>query len=135
MHGVPIINPMTDKILFTVDELASDGGYMRFAEGFIPALLDLRLTFGRGMSPTSCCRTPEHNARAKGSSASYHLTVGNASDGTCAIDVSVPDDSYRLILVEKAMRAGWSVGVYRRFVHLDRRGDFGQTPVMFWGKY
>lgn len=135
MQDVPIINPMTDKILFTVDELSSDHGYMRFAEGFIPALRDLRLTFGRGMTVNSCCRTPEHNARVGGSQNSYHLSTGNISDGTCAIDVAVPDDSYRLILVEKAMRAGWSVGVYRRFVHLDRRSDFGQTPVMFWGKY
>lgn len=133
---VPLLHPATGVVLFTSAELAcrSDGVTMRFAKGFLDHLLDLRLNFSRGMSVNSCCRTPAHNAKIGGAPGSYHLTEGNASDGACAIDVAIPDDDYRHRLMAKALAAGWSVGVYRTFVHLDRRADFGAVRVTFWGK-
>lgn len=130
-----IEHPMTGAVLFTHEELASDDETVRLAPGFQNALLDLRLTFGRPMRVNSCCRTPEHNKRVGGASSSFHLTSGNplCLQGTCAIDIVVPDGSYRYLLLNKAIQAGWSVGVYKTFLHLDRRSDFGHPPVAWWG--
>jgi len=132
--SMEIRNPVTDAVLFSHDELAARDGTVKLAEGFADALLMLRLTFGRPMRVNSCCRTPEHNADVGGGKRSFHLTEGNASDGTCAIDIHVPDDSYRSILVHRALSTDWTVGVYPTFVHLDRRKDFGWTPILFHGK-
>jgi len=130
-----IRHPVTDATLFANDELASpDDGTVNLATGFADALLELRLSFGRPMRVNSCCRTPEHNAAVGGSAKSFHLTEGNASDGTCAIDIHVSDDSYRAVLIRIALSQGWAAGVYRTFVHLDRRIDVGWTPILFHGK-
>lgn len=139
MLDVPLRHPGTGAVLFTRAELAcrSDGTTMRFARGFLGHLLNLRMALDRPMAvrpENSCCRTPAHNAKIGGAAASYHLTEGNASDGCCAVDVHSPDDAYRHRLVALALAHGWSVGVYRSFVHLDRRVDFGAPAVVFWGK-
>ncbi len=130
-----ILHPMTDAMLFSAAELGSnDAGTVRLANGFADKLVDLRLTFAKPMNVNSCCRTPAHNAAVGGSKNSYHLTEGNASDGTCAIDISIPDDTYRHRLVRMATNLGWSVGIYRTFLHLDRRKDYGGGEIVFYGK-
>jgi hypothetical protein len=130
-----ISHPMTDAVLFSAAELGSkDDGTVRLAHGFAHKLLDLRLTFAKPMKVNSCCRTPAHNAAVGGAKNSYHLTEGNASKGTCAIDIAILDDEYRHRLVRMATDLGWSVGVYRTFVHLDRRKDYGGNEVVFYGK-
>ncbi|MEQ8394963.1 D-Ala-D-Ala carboxypeptidase family metallohydrolase [Thalassobaculum sp.] len=139
MNDVPLRHPGNGAVLFTQKELAcrSDGVTMRFAKGFLDHLLTLRLTLDRPMRvgpENSCSRTPARNAQIDGAANSYHLTEGNTSDGTCAIDVHSPDDAYRHRLVAAALALGWSVGVYRTFVHLDRRVDFGAPAIVFWGK-
>jgi hypothetical protein len=130
-----IEHPTTKQVLFSRGELASDDGTVRLAPGFQAALRDLRLDFGRPMRVNSCCRTPEHNKRVGGASSSFHLTEGNplCEGGTCAIDIAVPDGGYRHKLMTVALAAGWSVGNYKTFIHLDRRTDYGQTPVAWWG--
>ncbi len=130
-----IRHPVTDDVLFSHDELASrDDGTVKLAKGFDNELLNLRLSFGRPMRVNSCCRTPAHNKAVGGGLMSYHLTEGNLSHGTCAIDIHVPDDSYRAVLVRMALSTNWAVGVYPTFVHLDRRSDFGKSPLLFHGK-
>lgn len=130
---LPLRHPATDAVLFTVRELAcrSDGRTTHFAPGFLARLRDLRLVFGWPMLPTSCCRTPEYNVQVGGARSSFHLTTGNAAGGTCAIDVAVPDDAYRRKLAMAALNAGWTVGVYPTFLHLDTRADYGIAPIMF----
>jgi len=129
-----ITHPMTDAVLFSAAELGSrDDGTVRLADGFAEKLMDLRLTFARPMKVNSCCRTPAHNDAVGGSRNSYHLTEGNASDGTCAIDVHSYDDQYRHRLIRIASDLGWSIGVYRTFVHLDRRVDYGAREIAFHG--
>lgn len=132
-----ISNPANGQVLFTHEELQSDDGTVRLASGFGNALLDLRMSFGQPMKVNSCCRTLEHNRRVGGSTRSFHLTEGNplCSGGTCAIDIAVPDDSYRYLLMDRAIRSGWSVGVYRTFLHLDLRQRYGQAPKSWWGNY
>lgn len=130
-----IYHPGTEAVLFTAAELASqDDGTIRLVPGFATALTRLRVAMDEPMVVTSCCRTPARNAAIGGSPRSYHLTEGNASNGTCALDVRVPDDIYRLKLAMLAMETGWTVGVYRTFLHLDRRLDFGAEPFLFYGK-
>jgi hypothetical protein len=136
---LPIQHPANGAVLFSVKELAcrSDGQTYRFAEGFPERLLELRMVLARPMKigpQNSCCRTPTHNAVIGGAPGSFHLTEGNASDGTCAIDVHVPDDQYRRKLASLALSLGWSVGVYPTFLHLDTRGDYGLPSVLFYGK-
>lgn len=130
-----IEHPVTKQVLFSHDELASNDGTVRLAPGFQNALLDLRLTFGQPMRVNSCCRTPAHNRQVGGATSSFHLTEGNplCMGGTCAIDIAIPDGAYRYRLMKKAIEAGWSVGVYKTFIHLDRRADYGHAPTAWWG--
>ena len=129
-----IRHPETGAVLFAGHELASpDSSEIRLAIGFATELMNLRVQFARPMRVTSCCRTPAHNKAVGGGLMSYHLTEGNLSHGTCAIDIRVPNDSYRADLVRLALNGGWAVGIYRTFVHLDRRVDFGRTPLLFHG--
>ncbi len=130
-----IQHPDTGATLFAEHELASpDDGTIKLAAGFADALRDLRVTFGRPMRVNSCCRTPTWNRKVNGHLMSYHLTQGNLSHGTCAIDIHIPTDAYRAELVRLALNADWTVGVYPRFVHLDRRADIGRPRVLFHGK-
>lgn len=41
------------------------------------------------------------------------------------------DSVKRMSLFVVASRMGWSVGVNRTFVHLDRRTDLGMTQALF----
>lgn len=130
-----ITHPVTGAVLFSASELGSkDDGTIRLAEGFADQLRDLRLQFGKPMRVNSCCRTPAHNDAVGGSRGSYHLTEGNASDGTCAIDIHAYDAKYVHRLLRVALSLGWSAGVYSTFVHLDRRADFGSKPIVFYGR-
>lgn len=130
-----IYHPVTEAVLFTAAELASpDDGTIRMAPGFVAALTKLRVAMDEPMVVNSCCRTLAHNKAVGGAAASYHLTTGNASNGTCAIDIRVPDDIYRLKLAMLAMERFWTVGVYRTFLHLDRRIDSNAEPFLFYGK-
>lgn len=119
---------------FSRAELACRGtGELKLAEGFIEALEALRETYGYPMVVTSCCRTVEHNQKVGGHPASLHL-IGNPKWGvdTCAIDIARPSGDRLHRLISFALRQGWSVGLAKTFVHLDRRSFYLQLPPVFY---
>lgn len=120
---------------FTDDELACKGsGELVLAPGFRDALNGLRHEFALPMAPTSCCRSPEHNAAVGGNPRSLHMFgnphyvfQGKALD-TCAIDIVTPDGQYRAALIRLALIRGWSIGVAKTFTHLDLRTRYTSLP-------
>jgi len=124
-------------LYFSDRELGSkDNGVVKLDPRFADALLKLRETVKQPMHVNSCCRSLKHNKAIGGSSGSYHLYEGvdDGRDGTLAIDISVKNDAQRAIFTKTALAQGWSVGVYKTFIHLDMRTAIGKDQVVFWGK-
>lgn len=101
--------------------------------GFIEELELLRSKYSKPMAVTSCCRSEEHNKKIGGHSRSLHI-MGNPyhDTDTCAVDIRRPHgtDLHRLLSI--ALECGWSVGLARSFVHLDRRTQFiNLRPVIY----
>ena len=78
----------------------------------------------------SACRSTEHNHKVGGSPKSYHI-YDDERGGCMAIDVSCHDGQSRLELVRLGIELGWSIGVNKAFIHLDRRDLLGIEPVLF----
>ncbi len=124
---------------FTVAELACPtSGQITLADGFIDDLEALRRAYGRPMAVTSACRSGEHNEwlQARGYAASpnsLHL-IGNAKYGTdtCAVDIKRPAGGDLAQLIEIALSTGWSVGLAKTFVHLDRRERYTSLDRTFY---
>tara|TARA_R110002020_G_scaffold162446_4_gene348080 strand:+ start:271 stop:666 length:396 start_codon:yes stop_codon:yes gene_type:complete len=116
---------------FTDKELqCPSGGTVKLAEGFGQKLDELRALLDEPMILTSACRTSAHitwllERGYPASENSFHL-IDNPKYGTdtCAVDVSVPNGSYRKVLIKAALEEGWTVGVAKSFIHLDRRSDY-----------
>jgi len=85
------------------------------------ALNDLRLEFNAPMTITSARRCRFWNKKQGGADDSQHLH-GKAFDVFC------PDGVFMRRLATLALRRGFSVGVKRRMLHLDKRDG---APVMF----
>ncbi len=125
---------------FTDDELKCKCGCgaLVVADGFETKLHNLRVSFGLPMIVTSCCRCPEHNKKEGGAMpthsfvGSYHLTNHMVSNGTCAIDIKRQGYDYDAKLISIALATGWSVGIAKTFIHLDRRIDYGQPAVIYF---
>lgn len=81
----------------------------------------LRLEFGEPMIVTSGTRCEVQNKKVKGSANSQHLQGR-------AIDVSCPDGHYMRRLLLLAAKHGFTIGVGKRFLHLDTRAG---VPTMF----
>ena len=123
---------------FSDDELKCKGSdVVKLDPHFRRALLIYRETVDMPLYVNSCCRSLEHNHDIGGARSSYHLYEGvaDARQGTLAIDLRVHSDEERAIMVEFALKLNWSVGIYKTFIHIDRRVDLGKPQVMFWGKY
>lgn len=123
---------------FTDDELkCPETGVVLLDPHFDRALRIFRETTGIPFVPNSCCRSARYNASIGGASRSYHLYEGinDGRQGTLAIDIPVQNDNQRAIMVKDALNLGWSVGVYKTFIHIDRRADLGKKQILFWGKY
>jgi len=123
-------------IYFTHKELACPlTNKVRLAPHFGTALLDLRMAYDRPMVVNSCCRSLRHNHRISGHEKSLHVydLPYHKTGGTAAIDIAWPrDSSHRASLVKVALDQGWSVGVARWGIHLDRR-DIVDLPQMVFG--
>ncbi len=135
MNHVTILHPVDPGIvLFSHDELkCPETGSVRLAEGFASELARLRVAFGRAMGVNSCCRSKAHNQAIGGHARSLHVhdqphyKIG----GAAAVDIAAPDTLYMRELLVHALRLGWSVGVGKGFVHLDRRDLAELLPGAF----
>ena len=124
---------------FTEEELQCPSAkIVKLADGFGQKLDDLREMLDRPMTLTSACRTSSHidSLLERGypaSKNSFHL-IDNPKYGTdtCAVDVSVPDSEYRKELIKVALQEGWTVGVAKSFIHIDKRVDYTDLPQIVY---
>ena len=112
--------------------------YNILAEGFLNCLINLRENVGLPFQITSCCRSAEHNdwLKSRGYPASpnsFHK-IGNDKWGTdtCAVDIAIPNSVFRKDLIKRAIDLGWTVGVARTFIHVDRRSDYTPLPQVVY---
>lgn len=130
-----MIESAQGKILFSDKELACRHcGKLVLAPGFAEKLKELRLEFGLPMTLSSCCRCSEHNRQEGGNAGSFHLTenIKWKVPGTCAIDVVRRGAEYDRKLLSTALTLGWSIGIAKAFIHLDRRSDYtGLKAALF----
>ena len=115
-------------------------GVLQVMDTFPDKLLDLREAWEKPMVVNSCCRCQKHNDSGGGKPASFHLFSQKALtgiDATCAIDIGTASmtPGERHDFVKLAMNKGWSIGVAKTFIHLDRRADYPETkwlnPIIF----
>lgn len=123
-------------IYFTDKELACKGtGTTWLAKGFGDKLDELRHAYGKPMRVNSACRSMKHNAAIGGHPNSAHIYDHPDRDfrGSYAVDIHCVDSGARAALVDIAMDKGWSVGINKTFVHLDRRSDYfpNLKPALF----
>jgi len=84
------------------------------------------------------CLINEHNEwlQSRGYSASpnsFHKIGNDKWDtDTCAVDIAIPNSVFRKDLIKRAIDLGWTVGVARTFIHLDRRIDYTPLPQVFY---
>jgi hypothetical protein len=127
-----IRDSFTGKTLFSDKELKCKCcGFSRFADGFEDKLRELRMMLSEPMTVTSCCRCEKHNKESGGAKGSYHLVSNSVSDGTCAVDIARRHPEYDARLIQVALSLGWSLGLAKTFIHLDRRVDFGQQRAIY----
>jgi uncharacterized protein YcbK (DUF882 family) len=124
---------------FTHKELADPTtGEVKLQDGFIEDLELLRQAYGEPMIINSGCRSQAHNAWLKqrgypASDNSFHL-IGNKKYGTdcCAVDVAMPTPALRHRLIRLATDMNWTVGLAKRFIHLDRRARYTNLPPIVY---
>lgn len=113
-------------------------GHLKFCDGFLDELEDLRVEYDRAMIVQSGCRAEAHNEWLirrgyKASPNSFHL-MGNKKYGTdtCALDIARPNgrDAHRLVSI--ATRRKWTVGWAKTFIHLDLRVKYTQLPPVIY---
>jgi hypothetical protein len=102
-------------------------GVVKLDPRFAVALPELRRAWGKGLTPNSICRTPEHNSKVGGNPNSLHMTENAKwpTIGTMAADISwrgwAVDE--QLAFARMAWRMGWAIGLHNGFCHVDRRAD------------
>lgn len=129
-----IYHPVTGQVLFSRAELACKGtGMFKLGGGFAAKLLELRMAFDQPMRVMSCCRSESHNIAVSGHPRSLHVCDKpvHPTGGTVAIDIYTGDVLFACHLVGLALKMGWSVGVGKSFVHLDRRDFVGLGQAVF----
>jgi hypothetical protein len=112
---------------FTAKELACKAtGKIALAPGFADKLIELRVKLTQPMAVTSCCRSKEYNRQIGGNPRSFHIydQPYYPTDGACAIDIAITNGTIRGKLIHLAWEQGWSVGIHKSFIHLDRRVDY-----------
>lgn len=125
-------------VLFSDQELmCKQTGVVKLADGFGPALVELRLAYDHPMHVTSCCRSRAHNERIVGHPRSLHIFNGDAHiSGTAAIDIAWPNEpELRWKLLHLAQDLNWSFGIkktkYGAIIHLDQRVLANLVPTPF----
>lgn len=120
---------------FTYTELACKAtGKVVLACGFAEKLTDLRVKFNSPMIISSACRSKEYNWKIGGAKKSLHVYDYPAYEtgGCCAIDVIIRNSGRKGDLIALAWQLGWSVGVHKKFIHLDRRVDYTGLPQVLF---
>lgn len=113
-------------------------GEFSLAPGFDLELSFLRKRWNKPIIVNSCCRCLKHNEKIGGNPRSLHLTENHAHNtgGTCAVDVSrsnMTEDAFNeFVLFVREL--GWSTGIAKTFIHIDRRIDFGMTQALYYYK-
>ncbi len=134
----------TEFSKFTKKEVACKGsGVIAIDKRFADKLTEFREhIYGKPMSVTSLCRTPDHNKAVGGHPLSLHLTVNpiHKTNGSAAVDIKW----YSMTIKEKlefaalAYGFGFSVGLHNIFCHLDLRTIVGLPKHCFvygeWNK-
>lgn len=121
--------PVTEPIqYFSRNELACKGsGELKLDPFFAEALPLLRMAWGEALSPSSVCRSPEHNKKERGNPRSLHMTENPKwpTVGCMAADIrwATWPRMKKLAFAKLAWKLGWSVGLHNSFCHVDRRAD------------
>jgi hypothetical protein len=130
-----IKHPQNDDIvLFTEAELrCKSTKKVSLLAGFADHLAYLRVRLAQPMTVTSCCRSKFHNKAISGHPRSLHIydSERHGVTGCLAIDIRIPNLVYAADLVKIALNEGWSVGVSKTFIHLDRRDMVGLPQGLF----
>lgn len=117
------------QVYFTPEELRCKGsGLLNLKEGFASALERFRTTWAKPMKVNSCCRSTAYNKKVGGAQKSYHI-CDDLRGGCCAIDIAITNAEERAAFVQLALQHGWSVGVNKSFIHIDRRNH--HSPILF----
>jgi len=124
---------------FSVKELeCPTSKEIKLADGFIDQLETLRTIFNSPMSVQSGCRSNAHNkwllSRSYPASMdSFHL-IENVKYGcdTCAVDIAWPKIGDRHRFMDIATSSGWSIGIAKTFIHIDRRIDYTDLKPAFY---
>lgn len=125
---------MKENKYFTHKELACPvTGVVKLAPFFLSDLIKLREEYGKPMTVNSCCRSHDHNMQVGGHPRSLHVydIPYHPTGGTCAIDIHMPDGFDKGDLVQLALSKGWSVGVAKTYLHLDRRDYVGLAQTLY----
>ncbi len=122
---------------FTEDELKCKGtGVCKLAKDFGIELDYIRKKWGKPLTLTSACRSPEHNEAVSGREGSFHLTENPKynTGGCCAVDIFwerwKKEDKDEFVTL--ALDLDWSVGLAKTFVHIDRRVDYTEKLKAWW---
>lgn len=111
------------RIYFLACELkCKRSGKLLLASNFADRLLSLRLEYAQPMYITSACRSEAHNGAVGGAEDSMHIC--DSGRGCCAVDVGGLNGLQKAQLIKQALITGWTVGVAKHFIHLDRRTDY-----------
>lgn len=121
---------------FTHKELmCKDTHTVKLADGFKDKLNYLRAQFNRPMVVNSCCRSKSHNEAIGGHPRSLHVYDApyHPTGGCMAIDISIKGWSIEewASFIDLAVRNGWSVGLNKSFIHIDRRVDINIKQAWF----
>ena len=110
---------------FTRTELAcSSTGVVKFEHGFLEDLVELRKSYAMPMMVTSGCRSQSHNIDVGGHPRSLHM-FANPHYGIDAIAIDIDRKNVNMHrLISAALAMGWSVGIAKTFIHLDRRSGY-----------
>ena len=125
------------KTYFTKEELECKGtGELLLDPNFVTQLRTLRHVLNAPMALTSACRSPSHNEAIGGHPRSLHLT-SNPSHPTegcmaCDVDRTKWEEDFVEHFIDLAWELGWSVGIAKTFIHIDRRVDIGLKQHKYW---
>lgn len=93
--------------------------------GLVHKLQEIRDRYGAPLVVSSGCRCVAHNGFVGGALASQHL----AAMGCRAADILVESSIDRAVLVRLALEVDLTVGVSKKFIHLDNRS--GQLLFLY----